>query len=148
MLTGEVEHQLDDRGRVVVPRAWREDLEHGGFITRGWYGCLWLFTWEAWRDLLEKLKTVKLTDTAGDRLKQFLGRGEKVFLDAQGRLLLSPSSANSPASRATSSSPAPSIELRFGRNSVPSRSSRTASPPSRCSTWLRRRKSWASRALP
>ena len=91
MLTGEVEHQLDDRGRVVVPRAWREDLEHGGFITRGWYGCLWLFTWEAWRDLLEKLKTVKLTDTAGDRLKQFLGRGEKVFLDAQGRLLLSPS---------------------------------------------------------
>ncbi len=91
MLTGEVEHQLDDRGRVVVPRAWREDLEHGGFITRGWYGCLWLFTWEAWRDLLEKLKTVKLTDTAGDRLKQFLGRGEKVFLDAQGRLLLSAS---------------------------------------------------------
>jgi MraZ protein len=91
VLTGEVEHQLDDRGRVVVPRAWREDLEHGCFITRGWYGCLWLFTWEAWRDILEKLKTVKLTDTAGDRLKQFLGRGEKVFLDAQGRLLLSPS---------------------------------------------------------
>jgi len=91
VLTGEVEHQLDERGRVVCPRAWREDLEHGGFITRGWYGCLWLFTWDAWRDILEKLKAIKLTDIAGDRLKQFLGGGEKVFLDAQGRVLLSAS---------------------------------------------------------
>ncbi len=91
MLTGEAEHQLDERGRVVVPRFWREDLEHGGFITRGWYGCLWLFTWDGWQAILGKLKDVKLTDTAGDRLKQFLGRGEKVWLDGQGRLLLSPS---------------------------------------------------------
>ncbi len=90
MLTGEAEHQLDERGRVVVPRFWREDLEHGGFITRGWYGCLWLFTWDGWQDILGKLKDVKLTDTAGDRLKQFLGRGEKVWLDGQGRLSLSP----------------------------------------------------------
>ncbi len=91
MLTGEVEHQLDDRGRVFVPKFWREDLEHGGFLTRGWYGCLWLFTWDAWREILQKLEQVKLTDTAGDRLKQFLGRGEKVWLDAQGRVLLSTS---------------------------------------------------------
>lgn len=91
VLTGEETHQLDDRGRVVVPRSWREDLEHGGFLTRGWYGCLWLFTWDAWKVILGKLQSVKLTDTAGDRLKQFLGRGEKVFLDAQGRVLLSDS---------------------------------------------------------
>ena len=91
MLTGEVEHQLDERGRVVIPRTWREDSRAWWIHHAGWYGCLWLFTWEAWRDILEKLKAVKLTDIAGDRLKQFLGRGEKVFLDAQGRVLLSTS---------------------------------------------------------
>ncbi len=91
MLTGEVEHQLDERGRVVVPRSWRQAFEHGGFVTRGWYGCLFLFTWDAWRVIAEKLATVRITDAPGDRLKQFLGAGENVTLDAQGRLLLSPS---------------------------------------------------------
>jgi MraZ protein len=91
MLTGEVEHQLDERGRVVVPRSWRQAFEHGGFVTRGWYGCLFLFTWDAWREIAEKLATVRITDAPGDRLKQFLGAGENVTLDAQGRLLISPS---------------------------------------------------------
>ena len=91
MLTGEVEHQLDERGRVVVPRSWRQAFEHGGFLTRGWYGCLFLFTWDAWRGIAEKLATVRITDAPGDRLKQFLGAGENVTLDAQGRLLISPS---------------------------------------------------------
>jgi len=91
VLTGEVEHQLDERGRVVVPRSWRQAFEHGGFLTRGWYGCLFLFTWDAWRGIAEKLATVRITDAPGDRLKQFLGAGENVTLDAQGRLLISPS---------------------------------------------------------
>lgn len=90
MLTGEVEHQLDDRGRLVVPRQWRQALEHGGFVTRGWYGCLFLFTWDTWRAIAEKLCTLKMTDTPGDLLKQFLGAGDSVSLDAQGRVLLSP----------------------------------------------------------
>ena len=90
MLTGEVEHQTDDRGRVVVPRFWRQDLEHGAFITRGWYGCLFLFTWEGWREIAEKLATVRITDTPGDRLKQFLGAGESVAVDGQGRFTISP----------------------------------------------------------
>jgi len=91
VLTGEAEHQLDERGRVVVPRSWRQAFEHGGFITRGWYGCLFLFTWDSWRVIADKLATVKITDAPGDRLKQFLGAGESITLDAQGRLLLAPS---------------------------------------------------------
>lgn len=90
-LTGEAEHQTDERGRIVCPKSWRQAFEHGGFITRGWYGCLFLFMWDTWTEIAAKLATLRITDTAGDRLKQFLGAGENVSLDAQGRLLLSPS---------------------------------------------------------
>jgi MraZ protein len=88
MLTGEVEHQLDDRGRVAVPKAFRESLEHGGFITRGWYGCLFLFPWEMWRKIEDKLNAIPLSDTNADTVKLFFSGGTKVWLDRQGRLIL------------------------------------------------------------
>jgi MraZ protein len=88
VLTGEVEHQLDDRGRIAVPRAYRDILEHGGFLTRGWYGCLFLFPWEEWRSIEDRLHSLRFTDVKGDRVKQFFSGGVKVFLDRQGRLII------------------------------------------------------------
>lgn len=88
MLTGEVEHQLDDRGRIAVPRPYRDILEHGGFLTRGWYGCLFLFPWEEWRSIEDRLRSIRFTDVNGDRVKQFFSGGAKVFLDRQGRLII------------------------------------------------------------
>ncbi|UCC67601.1 MAG: division/cell wall cluster transcriptional repressor MraZ [Armatimonadota bacterium] len=88
MLTGEVGHQLDDRGRVAIPKSFRDVLEHGGFITRGWYGCLFLFPWEEWRKIEDRLNEVRITDTNGDIVKQFFSGGSKVFLDRQGRMVL------------------------------------------------------------
>jgi MraZ protein len=73
---------------MVVPRFWREDLSHGAFLAPSWYGCLWLFTWQKWEQILGKLQGIQLTDAAGDRLNQFLGRGEPVTLDGQGRVLI------------------------------------------------------------
>lgn len=88
MLTGEVEHQLDERGRVAIPRAFRPALEHGGFVTRGWYGCLFLFPWEDWRHIEDRLNQVRITDVNGDLVKQFFSGGAKCFLDRQGRIVL------------------------------------------------------------
>jgi MraZ protein len=88
VLTGEVEHQLDDRGRVALPRAYRDIMEHGGFVTRGWYGCLFVFPWEEWRKIEDRLNQVRITDMNGDVVKQFFSGGGKVFLDGQGRITL------------------------------------------------------------
>jgi len=88
VLTGEVEHQLDDRGRIAVPRPYRDVLEHGGFLTRGWYGCLFLFPWEEWRSIEDRLRGIRFTDVKGDLVKQFFSGGVKVFLDRQGRLII------------------------------------------------------------
>ncbi len=88
MLTGEVEHQLDDRGRVAVPKGFRQSLEHGGFVTRGWYGCLFLFPIEHWFRIREKLSQVSLTNMNGDIVKAFFSGGSDVWLDGQGRISL------------------------------------------------------------
>lgn len=88
MLTGEAEHQLDDRGRIAVPRAFRASLEHDGFVTRGWYGCLFLFPWEQWRKIEDKLNQIRLADMSGDIVKQFFSGGAEVKLDRQGRISL------------------------------------------------------------
>jgi MraZ protein len=88
MLTGEVEHQLDDRGRIAVPRPYRAMMEHGGFVSRGWYGCLFLFPWEEWRKIEDRLTQVRITDMNGDIVRQFFAGGNKVFLDRQGRIII------------------------------------------------------------
>ena len=63
-------------------------MEHGGFLTRGWHGCLYLFPWEEWRKIEEKLKDIRITDTDADMVKQFFSGGAKVFLDRQGRVVI------------------------------------------------------------
>jgi MraZ protein len=88
MLTGEVEHQLDDRGRVAVPKGFRQSLEHGGFVTRGWYGCLFLFPYDQWLKIREKLSQVSLTNMNGDIVKAFFSGGSDIWLDGQGRISL------------------------------------------------------------
>jgi len=88
MLTGEVEHQLDNRSRIALPRCYRDVLEHGGFVTRGWYGCLFLFPWEEWRKIEERLNQVRITDLDGDPVRQFFSGGATVFPDRQGRIVL------------------------------------------------------------
>ncbi len=89
MLTGEAQYQLDDRFRVALPRDYRELMEHGGFMTRGWYGCVFLYPWEEWRRIEDLLKTFRLTDMNGDAVKQFFSGGSKVFPDRQGRVNIS-----------------------------------------------------------
>lgn len=88
MLRGEVEHQLDDRSRVAIPKVWRHVLDHGGFLTRGWYGCLFLLPWGEWLKIEERLAQVRLTDIKGDLVRVFFSGGVEVWLDRQGRILL------------------------------------------------------------
>ncbi len=88
MLTGEVTHQLDDRARVAVPKAWRQLFDHGGFLTRGWYGCLFLLTHHEWMKLAERLDEWPLTSIKADKVRSFFSGGVEVWLDKQGRVVL------------------------------------------------------------
>ena len=88
MLTGESRHQLDERGRVAVPKGFREALDPLGFLTHGWHGCLFLFPWTEWTTLSKALSEIPLNDLEGQKAAVFFLSGERVAADAQGRVVL------------------------------------------------------------
>jgi len=88
MLTGEAKHQLDDKGRVVIPRRFREAFAPDGFLTRGLPGCLWLFPRAEWSRIWEVLSSLRLTDMDGHLAAQFLASGTEVVVDHRGRVLI------------------------------------------------------------
>ena len=88
MFNGEYEHSLDDKGRVIVPKSFREDFAEGLYVTRGIEGCVWIFTMPVWRDISEALSTSRLTSTQARRLDRILYTGMEQGLDKQGRVLI------------------------------------------------------------
>jgi MraZ protein len=93
---GEFEHNLDDKGRVIVPVRFRDALADGYFITRGLDGCLWLFPMVTWQGFSEKLTQSRITQHDARQLDRLLFSGTDGELDKQGRLNI-PSSLRSHA---------------------------------------------------
>lgn len=89
---GDVEHAIDDRGRISVPAPFRRDLEEGAIVRVSKDGCVELY---ARADF--NAEADRRTGDAGTgrrqsrRVRRLLGRGTvSVDLDRQGRLLLPP----------------------------------------------------------
>ena len=84
---GEYPYSIDDKGRVVMPPAFREFWNDGMILTRGLEGCLYLFALSGWKRVEEQLKGLPLTD-AGSRafVRFFYSGASKARLDAQSRL--------------------------------------------------------------
>ncbi|MDU3146345.1 division/cell wall cluster transcriptional repressor MraZ, partial [Staphylococcus sp.] len=49
MFMGEYEHQLDAKGRMIIPSKFRYDLNERFIITRGLDKCLFGYTLEEWQ---------------------------------------------------------------------------------------------------
>jgi MraZ protein len=47
---GEYEHSLDDKGRLVLPRKFRDELEGGCVVTQGQENCLYVFPLSQWEE--------------------------------------------------------------------------------------------------
>jgi MraZ protein len=87
---GEYQHSLDSKGRVVLPRKFRDDLEGGCVVTKGQEHCLYLFTMEAWRDEVARLSRLPRTDGRARKLtRSFFAAASDQTLDKQGRIQLS-----------------------------------------------------------
>lgn len=89
MFTGEYNHTIDIKGRMIVPVRYRSQLGDEFVVTRSLDGCLSLYAAEAWRILEEKLNALPMTNEKARRLKRFLlGGAVYCELDKQGRILL------------------------------------------------------------
>lgn len=79
-------HTLEEKGRVSVPKQFRQNLSPGSVITKGLDGCLFIFTAESWSKLTDKLETLPLTSKpARDFLRLLTYHATPLDTDKLGR---------------------------------------------------------------
>ena len=89
MFTGEFQHSLDAKGRVIMPARLREGLGERFIVTRGLDQCLFAYPMEEWTRLEQKMK--QLPFTKGDYrafARLFFSGAMEVEADKQGRILI------------------------------------------------------------
>ncbi len=92
MLTGEFNHSIDSKGRLIIPSKLRDSLGEHFVITKGMDGCLFLYPENEWEAFEDKLRTLPLTNKKAREFKRFfLGSAVDGEIDKQGRILISTS---------------------------------------------------------
>lgn len=61
MFMGEFSHNIDAKGRLIIPSKLREQCGGKVIVTRGQDGCLALYTQEGWQEYYQKLKRLPKT---------------------------------------------------------------------------------------
>lgn len=84
---GEFQHNIDQKGRIIVPSKFREGLGDRFVLTRGLDKCLFAYPMEEWKRLEEKLKKLPLTKKDARAFTRFFFSGAvECELDKQGRI--------------------------------------------------------------
>lgn len=87
MLVGEFQHNIDTKGRVIMPAKFRDELGERFVITKGLDKCLFVFSAEEWEKLDQKLSEQSLSK--GRKIQRFFyGSMTECELDKQGRVLI------------------------------------------------------------
>jgi len=87
MFMGEYEHQIDVKGRIIVPAKFRADLGDQFVLTRGLDQCLFVYPMDEWKILEEKLKKLPLTKKDARSFTRFFFSGAtECEVDKQGRV--------------------------------------------------------------
>ena len=92
---GEYHHNIDEKGRLIIPSKFRNDLGEKFIITRGLDKCLFVYSEEEWNKLIAKLKTLPFTNKDARNFTRFFLSGATVCeFDRQGRINISSSLVN------------------------------------------------------
>lgn len=89
MFIGEYEHNVDAKGRIIMPAKLREDIGDKFIITKGLDGCLFAYSQTEWANFEEKLKALPLAQkNARNFVRFFLSGAVECEIDKQGRFLI------------------------------------------------------------
>lgn len=87
MFLGTYTPRLDDKGRLILPAKFREQLEVGVVVTRGQERCLYVFPEAEFTRIAGQLRQAPVTSKqARDYLRVFLSGASDESLDRQGRI--------------------------------------------------------------
>jgi MraZ protein len=87
MFLGTHTPKLDDKGRVILPAKFREELSNGLVITRGQERCLYVFTEREFENVHDKIRQAPVSNKqARDFLRVFLSGASQERPDSQNRV--------------------------------------------------------------
>ena len=90
MLIGEYHHNIDEKGRLIIPSKFRYDLGEKFIVTRGLEGCLFVYSNEDWNNIINKLKELPFTNKdARIFMRMFLSGATECEIDRNGRINIS-----------------------------------------------------------
>ena len=88
MFMGEFTCKVDNKGRMMLPSKFRDELGEQEFvITRRLHNCIELFPIEEWKNIEDKLKKLQTTNSKHRAYQRFvMSAATKTEFDNQGRL--------------------------------------------------------------
>jgi MraZ protein len=91
MFWGEYSHQLDKKGRLIIPVRYREKLTDDAILTRGLDNNLVIYPEETWQTVTNQLNQMPITHPTARALRRLLFSGAaQLALDKQGRVIIPP----------------------------------------------------------
>ena len=89
MFLGTYLPRLDDKGRLILPAKFRDQLEAGVVVTRGQERCLYVFPMTEFERIADQLRQAPVTSKqARDYLRVFLSGASDEVPDKQGRVTI------------------------------------------------------------
>ena len=89
MFLGTYAPKLDDKGRIILPAKFRDELAGGVVMTRGQENCIYVFSTREFEELHEKIRQAPVTSKqARDYLRVFLSGASAETPDKQNRITL------------------------------------------------------------
>ena len=89
MFLGQFQHNLDEKGRLMIPARYRELLAAGAFITQGFDKCLMVMTDVHFNEVYERINAMNMADQNARLLRRLiLSNAYSVEIDRVGRILV------------------------------------------------------------
>lgn len=87
MFIGEFEHQMDAKGRMIIPAKFRDGLGSAFVVTRGLDECLFVYPREEWNQLETRLRELSFTKKDARAFTRFFFSGAaECDIDKQNRI--------------------------------------------------------------
>ena len=87
MFIGEYHHSLDDKGRLIIPSKFRDDLGEKFIITRGIENCIFVYSEASWTKITNQLESLPFTKKDARAFIRFFLSGATIAeFDKQGRI--------------------------------------------------------------
>lgn len=89
MFLGTYSPRLDDKGRLILPAKYREELSQGLVLTRGQERCLYVFSMSEFERVHEQMRSAPLSSKQSrDYIRVFLSGASDEVPDKQGRVTI------------------------------------------------------------